>query len=295
MEKIVVTGNRGSGKSSLVFNLAYGLAIEGRSVGIIEIYKEKSFMAEIMGLNKCDFDKPKIMQGIIKLMLISELKSDEKIECQEYWGDIDYLLIDIDETKLDKINYIENGKSLIILNSNEKFEEQCGKILKSAGKLNLKNIGIVENKVNEYKREVKTEYNIISKIPVEEGIKIEKFDGIPYIYKKYNTKGIIELKEIVDRIIDLEYGEEESAVKKESIGICLDKNGHLAEDIEIAEKIIKVNIDGMLYRVEKKEILKEKIDKGRIVILTSKTEQNVEIALEEYIEKINEEKRHSCH
>lgn len=295
MEKIIITGNRGSGKSSLTFNLAYGLAIEGRSVGIVEVYNEKSFMAEIMGLNENGFDKPKTMQGIIKLMLISKFKGDEKIESQEYWEDIDYLLIDIDETELDKINYIENGKSLIILNSNEKFEEQCGKILKSAGKLNLKNIGIVENKVNEYKREVKTEYNIISKIPVEEGIKIEKFDGIPYIYKKYNTKGIIELKEIVDRIIDFEYGDEESSVKKESIGICLNKDGKVAESIESADKIIKVNIDGMLYRVGKKEILKEKIDEERILLLTSKIEQNVEIVLEEYIEKINEEKRHCCH
>ncbi len=240
MEKIVITGNKNEiGKSTLVFNIAYGLAIEGRSVGIIEIYKESSYMADIMKESVEKYKNPQIMQGIIKLMVVSEKEADEKFKTdilnEELWSGVEYLIIEIPFSKKEIIKKIEGGKSLIITESCEELEEDIEKSLEILIETNLENIGIVENREKEYKREVKSEYDIISRIPVEDGIKKDSYDGIPYIYKNYNTNGIIELKEIVDRIIDFEYGEEESAVKKINVGVLTDKDGEVAENIDKAE------------------------------------------------------------
>ena len=48
MEIIVITGEKNAGKSTIMFNIAFGLSIEGRSVGVMEMCGEKSYMAEII-------------------------------------------------------------------------------------------------------------------------------------------------------------------------------------------------------------------------------------------------------
>lgn len=311
MEKIVITGNKNEiGKSTLAFNIAYGLAIEGRSVGIIEIYKESSYMADIMKESVEKYKNPQIMQGIIKLMVVSEKEADEKFKTdilnEELWSGVEDLIIEIPFSKKEIIKKIEGGKSLIITESCEELEQDIEKSLEILIETNLENIGIVENRVKEYKREVKSKYDIISRIPVEDGIKKDSYDGIPYIYKNYNTNGIIELKEIVDRIIDFEYGEEESAVKKINVGVLTDKDGEVAENIDKAEEVIIVRINGMLYKMEEKgEFIKEKIDEyGVDVFITLENEQqeienkknkNIPEIIENYIEDLNKDKRHSCH
>jgi hypothetical protein len=296
MEKIVITGNKkGIGKSTLAFNLAYGLAIEGRRVGIIEIYKENSYMSEIMKESIEKYKNPQIMQGIIKLMIVSEDEADSKEEMflEKEWGEIEYLIVDcaIKDKKI--IKNIENFKAIIVTET----EEDSNESFKLFKENNIEIIGVVENKVKIYKREVGLNSNIISRIPFEEGIRVENYDGIPYIYKNYNTNGIIELKEIVDRIIDFEYGEEESAVKKITVGLLIDENGKPVDE-NSANKIVEIKIDGMFYKILN---IKDKSEKNNLEILINPIlseeieNRSIEKILNGYIEELNKKKRHSCH
>lgn len=297
MKKILITGDkRGTGKSSIAFNLAYGLAIEGRSVGILEVYRENSFMVSITGGEIEKYKKPEIMQGLIKLMVISEEETDKKLELfsEKEWSGTEYIIID-STIKNEKITEDRENIKAIIVTESESESNEYFNILKSK---NIEIIGVVENKVEKYKREIDINSNIISRIPFEDGLRKENFDGIPYIYKNYKTNGITELKELVDRVIDFEYGEEESAIKKIKVGVLIDKNKEVTESEERADKIAEIKINGMLYKVIK---IKEKFEKNSSDIILNgkkaieKGDNSIEGVLNLYIEELNRDKRHSCH
>lgn len=294
MEIIVITGEKNAGKSTIMFNIAFGLSIEGRSVGVMEMCGEKSYMAEIINRKEEEFKLPSKMQGIINLMVNkSEILSIEDLK-EEKWDYPDYLLIEIEIEKFKENMDILSGKSIFIVDGYN--ENGYKKGLEIISKSRVKNIGIVENKVKEYRREVNSEYKIVSRIPFEEKMEMKEYDGIPYIYKNFNTKGIIELREIVDRIIDFEYGEEEKAVKKAVIGVGLDEEGKVSNGIDESKKILIIEVEGMLYK-KIKEILKEKAGEENIdtVLYRDGKLCDIEKIMEDYIEKLNKEKRHSCH
>ena len=294
MEIIVITGEKNAGKSTIMFNIAFGLSIEGRSVGVMEMCGEKSYMAEIINRKEEEFKLPSKMQGIINLMVNkSEILSIEDLK-EEKWDYPDYLLIEIEIEKFKENMDILSGKSIFIVDGYN--ENGYKKGLEIISKSRVKNIGIVENKVKEYRREVNSEYKIVSRIPFEEKMGMKEYDGIPYIYKNFNTKGIIELREIVDRIIDFEYGEEEKAVKKAVIGVGVDEEGKVSNGIDESKKILIIEVEGMLYK-KIKEILKEKTGEENIdtVLYREGKLCDIEKIMEDYIEKLNKEKRHSCH
>ena len=112
MEIIVITGEKNAGKSTIMFNIAFGLSIEGRSVGVMEMCGEKSYMAEIINRKEEEFKLPSKMQGIINLMVNkSEILSIEDLK-EEKWDYPDYLLIEIEIEKFKENMDILSGKSI---------------------------------------------------------------------------------------------------------------------------------------------------------------------------------------
>ncbi|MFH2068325.1 MAG: Mrp/NBP35 family ATP-binding protein [Candidatus Omnitrophota bacterium] len=113
---IVMSGKGGVGKTTVAVNLAYGLAVKGNKVGILDVdihgpniakmlgIEEKKFAGSEAGIEPVavsanlkavslsfllqDKDQPVIWRGPLKMMTIKQFLSDVN------WGELDYLIID---------------------------------------------------------------------------------------------------------------------------------------------------------------------------------------------------------
>jgi len=113
---LIISGKGGVGKTTIAVNLAYGLAIKGHKVGILDVdihgpnvpkmlgIEQKRLIASNSGIEPIevlpnlkavslaligyDQDKPIIWRGPLKMMTIKQLLSDVN------WGELDYLIID---------------------------------------------------------------------------------------------------------------------------------------------------------------------------------------------------------
>jgi ATP-binding protein involved in chromosome partitioning len=113
---IVISGKGGVGKTTVAVNLAYGLAVKGRKVGILDVDIHGPNIAKMLGIEQeilsasesgiepirvspnlkaislalvlKDKDQPVIWRGPLKMITIKQFLSDVN------WGELDYLIID---------------------------------------------------------------------------------------------------------------------------------------------------------------------------------------------------------
>ena len=113
---IVISGKGGVGKSTVAVNLAYGLAVKGNNVGILDVDIHGPNIAKMLGIEGKrligsdsgiepmkvlpnlkavslallfeDKDQPIIWRGPLKMVTIKQFLSDVD------WGELDYLIVD---------------------------------------------------------------------------------------------------------------------------------------------------------------------------------------------------------
>jgi len=113
---IIISGKGGVGKTTVAVNLAYGLAVKGKKVGILDVDIHGPNIAKMLGIENTrllaydsgiepvrvldnlkaislalmikDQDQPVIWRGPLKMITIKQFLSDVN------WGELDYLIID---------------------------------------------------------------------------------------------------------------------------------------------------------------------------------------------------------
>ena len=113
---IIISGKGGVGKTTVAVNLAYGLAIKGEKVGILDVDIHGPNIAKMLGIENAnlvvydsgiepvrvlnnlkaislalmikDQDQPVIWRGPLKMITIKQLLADVN------WGELDYLIVD---------------------------------------------------------------------------------------------------------------------------------------------------------------------------------------------------------
>ena len=113
---IIISGKGGVGKTTVAINLAYGLAIKGKKVGILDVDIHGPNIAKMLGVEEKklggsqsaiepievlpglkavsiafllkDKDQPVIWRGPLKMLTIQQFLADVN------WGELDYLIVD---------------------------------------------------------------------------------------------------------------------------------------------------------------------------------------------------------
>ncbi|MCD4828900.1 MAG: Mrp/NBP35 family ATP-binding protein [Candidatus Cloacimonetes bacterium] len=170
---IVLSGKGGVGKSTVAVNLAYGLALMGRSVGLLDIDIHGPSLVKMLGVegrqpptnedgNPIPVrvhdnmhlvsiasmlpgpDEPVIWRGPLKMGLIKQFLSDI------VWPEIDYLIIDCPpgtgDEPLSVVQILERlDGSVIVSTPQDVAFLDARKTIKFSQKMNVPVLGIVEN------------------------------------------------------------------------------------------------------------------------------------------------------
>jgi ATP-binding protein involved in chromosome partitioning len=169
---IVLSGKGGVGKTTVSINLAYGLALKGNNVGILDIDLHGPNIAKMLGVEgeqltsgpeglepfpvlpnlKAisiallieDRDSPIIWRGPMKMGAIKQFLSDVN------WGELDYLIIDsppgTGDEPLSACQLIPNASGAVIVTTPQDVAVlDARKTISFARQLHLPVIGVIEN------------------------------------------------------------------------------------------------------------------------------------------------------
>jgi len=169
---IVISGKGGVGKSTIAVNLAYGLAVKGNKVGILDVDSHGPNIATMLGIEGKrlagseseiepmeilpnlkavslallfeDRDQPIIWRGPLKMIIIKQFLADVN------WGELDYLIVDsppgTGDEPLSVCQLIPdiNG-TIIVTTSQDVAVLDSRKSVLFAKELKVPVVGIVEN------------------------------------------------------------------------------------------------------------------------------------------------------
>ena len=167
---LVASGKGGVGKSSVTVNLAMALAAEGRSVGVLDADIYGHSIPQMLGLMDAN---PTVVEDMImpvpsrglKVISMGMLKSSRdqviawrgpildkalhQLLSDVYWGDLDFLLLDLPpgtgDVALSLGNKLPNAEVLVVTTPQQAAAEVAERAGTMASMLDQKVIGVVEN------------------------------------------------------------------------------------------------------------------------------------------------------
>ena len=171
---IVMSGKGGVGKSTVATNLVYGLALQGKTVGILDVDIHGPSIGKLMGIEGKKLGKPKndnrptpikVVENVYAVTIASFLDSPDtplvwrgplktgaiKQFLQDIeWPELDYLIVDCPPGTGDEpltISQILGGMdgSVIVTTPQDIALLDARKTINFSKKMNVKVLGIVEN------------------------------------------------------------------------------------------------------------------------------------------------------
>jgi len=169
---IVISGKGGVGKSTVAVNLAYGLAVKGNKVGILDVDIHGPNIAKMLGIEGKRLvgsdsgiesmevlpnlkavsiallfenqDQPIIWRGPLKMIIVKQFLADVN------WGDLDYLIVDsppgTGDEPLSACQLIPNISGAIVVTTPQDVAIlDSRKSVLFAKELKVPVIGIIEN------------------------------------------------------------------------------------------------------------------------------------------------------
>ncbi|TYB31814.1 MAG: Mrp/NBP35 family ATP-binding protein [Candidatus Mcinerneyibacterium aminivorans] len=171
---IVMSGKGGVGKSTVATNLVYGLALEGKTVGILDVDIHGPSIGKLMGIEGKKLGKPKsdnrptpvrVVENVYAVTIASFLENPDtplvwrgplktgaiKQFLQDIeWPELDYLIVDCPPGTGDEpltISQILGGMdgSIIVTTPQDIALLDARKTINFSRKMNVEVLGIVEN------------------------------------------------------------------------------------------------------------------------------------------------------
>lgn len=239
----ILSGKGGVGKSSVTTNLAAGLAQKGYRVGVLDSDFGGPSIAKMLGvrarlkmnwvkgimpaagsLGVCVVSMGSILNRKEPVLWRADLKESaiQQFLGYVYWGDLDYLLIDLppgtsDET-LNIFQLLPNlDRAVIVTIPSEVSQEVVGRSLTFCKNAGIKSIGVLENMsgfvcphcgepsnifMSGGGKKIADEFGVefLGKIPLDERLCEASDSGVPFVAKYPEAKATKMIMNIVDRI-----------------------------------------------------------------------------------------------